>query len=66
MSKERFRRALRGYDPEEVEAAIQARDARLARLEHEAQRLAERVEQPRTRTTGRVHGPAGTLPRFFF
>ena len=43
MSKERFRRALRGYDPEEVEAAIQARDARLARLEHEAQRLAERV-----------------------
>ncbi len=43
MSKERFRRALRGYDPEEVEAAIQARDARLARLEREAQRLAERV-----------------------
>jgi DivIVA protein len=43
VSKERFRRALRGYDPEEVEAAIQARDARLARLEHEAQRLAERV-----------------------
>ena len=43
MSKERFRRALLGYDPEEVEAAIQARDARLARLEHEAQRLAERV-----------------------
>jgi len=43
VSKERFRRALLGYDPEEVEAAIQARDARLARLEHEAQRLAERV-----------------------
>lgn len=43
MSKERFRRALLGYDPEEVEAAIQARDARLARLEREAQRLAERV-----------------------
>ena len=43
MSKERFRRALRGYDPDEVEAAIQARDARLARLEREAQRLAERV-----------------------
>jgi hypothetical protein len=43
VSKERFRRALRGYDPEEVEAAIQARDARLARLEREAQRLAERV-----------------------
>jgi DivIVA protein len=43
VSKERFRRALRGYDPDEVEAAIEARDARLARLEREAQRLAERV-----------------------
>lgn len=43
MSKERFRRALRGYDPDEVDAAIQARDARLARLEREAQKLAERV-----------------------
>jgi hypothetical protein len=43
VSKERFRRALRGYDPDEVDAAIQARDARLARLEREAQRLAERV-----------------------
>ena len=43
MPKERFRRALRGYDPEEVDAALAARDARLARLEREAQRLAERV-----------------------
>jgi hypothetical protein len=43
VPKERFRRALRGYDPEEVEAALDARDARLARLEREAQRLAERV-----------------------
>ncbi len=43
MPKERFRRALRGYDPEEVDAAIDVRDARLARLEREAQRLAERV-----------------------
>jgi hypothetical protein len=43
VSKERFRRAVRGYDPEEVDAAIKARDARLARLEREAQRLAERV-----------------------
>jgi hypothetical protein len=34
---------LRGYDPEEVNAAIDSRDARLARLEREAQRLAERV-----------------------
>jgi DivIVA domain-containing protein len=43
VSKQRFRRAVRGYDPKEVDAAIQARDARLARLEREAQRLAERV-----------------------
>jgi DivIVA protein len=43
VPRERFRRALRGYDPEEVDAAIDARDARLARLEREAQRLAERV-----------------------
>jgi hypothetical protein len=43
VPKERFRRALRGYDPEEVDAAIDARDARLTRLEREAQRLAERV-----------------------
>jgi hypothetical protein len=43
VSKERFRRTRRGYDPEQVDAAIEARDARLARLEREAQRLAERV-----------------------
>jgi len=43
VSKERFRRTMRGYDPAEVDAAIEARDARLARLEREAQRLAERV-----------------------
>jgi hypothetical protein len=43
VSNGAFRRALRGYDPEEVDAAIEARDARLARLEREAQRLAERV-----------------------
>ena len=43
VPRERFRRALRGYDPEEVDAAIDARDTRLARLEREAQRLAERV-----------------------
>src|SRR5436190_16171850 len=43
VSNGAFRRALRGYDPEEVDAAIEARDARLKRLEREAQRLAERV-----------------------
>jgi len=40
---ERFRRALGGYDREQVDAALDAREARLARLEAEAQRLAERV-----------------------
>jgi hypothetical protein len=49
VSKERFRRALRGYDPDEVDAAIEARDARLARLEREAQRLAERVVEKERR-----------------
>jgi hypothetical protein len=43
VPKERFSRTLRGYDPDEVDAAIAARDARLSRLEREAQRLAERV-----------------------
>jgi hypothetical protein len=43
VPRERFRRAMRGYDPEQVDAALDARDARLARLEREAQRLAERV-----------------------
>jgi hypothetical protein len=49
VSKERFRRAVRGYDPEQVDAAIAARDARLARLEREAQRLAERVVEKERR-----------------
>jgi hypothetical protein len=43
VPEERFRRAWRGYDPDEVDSAVDARDARLARLEREAQRLAERV-----------------------
>lgn len=40
---ERFRRALGGYDRAQVDQAIDARETRLARLEAEAQRLAERV-----------------------
>lgn len=43
MGVERFRRTARGYDPAQVDAAIAARDARLARLEREAEQLAERV-----------------------
>jgi hypothetical protein len=57
VSKERFRRALRGYDPEEVDATIQARDARLARLEREAQRLAERVVEREKRLQDALKRP---------
>jgi hypothetical protein len=57
VSKERFRRALRGYDPEEVDAAIEARDARLARLEREAQRLAERVVERERRLQDALKRP---------
>jgi DivIVA domain-containing protein len=57
VSKERFRRALRGYDPDEVDAAIQARDARLARLEREAQRLAERVVEREKRLQEALRKP---------
>jgi hypothetical protein len=57
VSTERFRRTLRGYDPEEVDAAIGARDARLARLEREAQRLAERVVEREKRLQDALKGP---------
>jgi hypothetical protein len=60
VSKERFRRALRGYDPEEVDAAIEARDARLARLEREAQRLAERVVEREKRLQEALRRPVAT------
>jgi hypothetical protein len=57
VSTERFRRALRGYDPDEVDAAIEARDARLARLEREAQRLAERVVEREKRLQDALKRP---------
>ena len=60
MPKERFRRAWRGYDPEEVDAAIDARDARLARLEREAQRLAERVVEREKKLQEALKGPVTT------
>ncbi len=64
VSKERFRRTVRGYDPEQVEAAIQARDARLARLEREAQRLAERVVEREKRLQEFLKKPmAGTVTK---
>jgi len=47
---------MRGYDPEQVDAAIQARDARLDRLEREAQRLAERVVEKELRLQEALRG----------
>lgn len=61
MARERFRRALGGYDPAQVDAAIEARDGRLARLEREAERLAQRVverEQRLQEAMGRPGKPA--------
>jgi len=57
VSKERFRRTVRGYDPEQVDAAIEARDARLSRLEREAQRLAERVVEREKRLQDALKKP---------
>ena len=48
---------MRGYDPDEVDAAIEARDARLARLEREAQRLAERVVEREKRLQDALKRP---------
>jgi DivIVA domain-containing protein len=61
VAKERFRRTLRGYDPDEVDAALQARDARLARLEREAQRLAERVVDRERRLQEILRRPSRAL-----
>lgn len=48
---------MRGYDPEEVDAAIEARDARLARLEREARRLAQRVVERERRLQDALKSP---------
>jgi DivIVA protein len=57
VSKESFRRAMRGYDPDEVDSAIATRDARLVRLEREAQRLAERVVEKERRLQDALRRP---------
>ena len=51
---------MRGYDPEEVDAAMDARDARLARLEREAQRLAERVVERERKLQEALRKPVAT------
>lgn len=54
---------MRGYDPEEVDAAIEARDARLARLEREAQRLAARVVEREKRLQEALRRPIAETNR---
>ncbi|MSO40886.1 MAG: DivIVA domain-containing protein [Solirubrobacterales bacterium] len=49
MASESFRRALRGYDPEEVDAALSKKQARVERLEREAKQLAQRVMEKERR-----------------
>ena len=49
MAGERFRRALRGYDPDQVKAVLAARDARVAQLEREAKKLAEQAAEQERR-----------------
>lgn len=60
MARERFRRTRDGYDPVEVEKAIADRDARLVRLEHEAQRLARRVIEAEERLQRLLGTDAGS------
>jgi hypothetical protein len=56
VGSERFRRTARGYDPAQVDAAIAARDARLTRLEREAEQLAERVVEGERRLQEALEG----------
>ena len=52
---ERFRRSENGYDPAEVDALIAAREARLERLEQEAQQMAQRVIDTEERLQALLH-----------
>ena len=59
MPSERFRRTIvGGYDPEQVRAALDERDQRLAALEREAQRLARRVIEAEQSMQGMLTGSA--------
>jgi hypothetical protein len=51
---ERFRRSKDGYDPEQVDALIAEREARLVRLETEAQEMARRVIETEERLQGLI------------
>jgi hypothetical protein len=65
MAREGFRRSIGGYDPAQVDKAIAERDARLKRLEQEAQRLAQKVieTEQRLQESGDATNAAGTLSR---
>jgi chromosome segregation ATPase len=45
-----------GYDPSQVDAALEARDDRLSQLEQEAQQLARRVIETEKRVRGQLGG----------
>ena len=59
MAEERFRRALRGYHPDEVERALVERDQEVARLQHEAAKLTKRVQEQERRLAQTLGGEAG-------
>jgi len=61
VASERFRRALRGYDPEQVEEALVERDQEVARLQHEAAKLAKRVMEQERRLRETLDGGEGGL-----
>ena len=59
MSSERFRRVFGGYDREQVDAALEARDERLERLEREAKLLAERLSEKERKLHEALGGGGG-------
>ena len=59
MADELFRRALRGYEPEQVDAVLRERDQRIAQLEAEAGELARRVSEQEKRLRAALGGEGG-------
>jgi hypothetical protein len=59
VAEERFRRSLRGYDPDEVERALSERDEHVERLEREAAKLAKRVREQEERMRETLDGGDG-------
>lgn len=63
-----FRKAVNGYDPDEVDAALAERDARIAGLECEASKLSRMMVEQEQRLRAAIAGggeppPSGTLNR---